>query len=197
MRFATISLSLGLMVAAPAEARPEWADPLKTMTVVTCRFLDPYYINTPCTSAGKPDSRNEWRQHLGTDFRARAEETVVSPVNGTVVVSHAEASRPAEEAYLVIRDAQTQEEHVLGHVQSSLAVGSVVKKGDPVATVRDQGLNTHFHWGFNTRSVTRAMQYRSPCLRDNRTQSCSWGWGKAPYEASRSDIVGQGWANVL
>ena len=122
---------------------------------------------------------------------------MVSPVNGTVVVAYAEASRAAEDAYLVIRDTQTREEHVLGHVQSSLGVGSVVKKGDPVATVRDQGSNTHFHWGFNTRSVVRATQYRSTCLRGNRMQSCEWGWGMAPYEASRSEIVAQGWANVL
>lgn len=197
MRFAILALCLGLSMAGAAEARPEWTDPLKSMTVVTCRFLDPYYINTPCRSDAKPDPRNEWRQHLGTDFLARAGETVVSPVNGTVVAAYADAWLPAEDAYLVIRDAQTGEEHVLGHVQSGVSVGLVVKKGDPVAKVRDQGANTHFHWGFNTRSVAKAKQHRSTCLRDNKIQSCEWGWGKAPYEASRSEIVAQGWANVL
>lgn len=197
MRLATTALCLSFVLAGPADARPEWADPLKSMTVVTCRFLDPYYINTPCTSGGSQDARNTWRQHLGTDFRARAGETVVTPVSGTVVISMAAASRPAEEAYLVIRDGQTGEEHVLGHVQSSLAVGATVTKGVAVATVRDQGGNTHLHWGFNTKGVASALQYRSTCLRDGKTQSCAWGWGKAPYEATRSQVVGQGWANVL
>jgi murein DD-endopeptidase MepM/ murein hydrolase activator NlpD len=187
-----------LVVAAttPAYGRTDWTDPVAGMTL-TCGFLDPNYIRTPCRANGTQDARDSWRQHLGADFRASAGTRVVAPVSGQVVLVNASASTPAELSYLVIRDSATREEHGLGHVTSTLRVGATVNRGDPVGTVANWGSNSHLHWGFNTGSVATAMQRSTPCLRGGVTQSCPWGWGKAPYEATEQQVRSQGWRNVL
>lgn len=185
-----------VVATGPAHARTDWTDPVAGMTL-TCGFLDPNYIRTPCRANGTQDARNSWRQHLGADFRASAGTRVVAPVSGQIVISNASASTPAEAAYLVIRDSATREEHVLGHITSTLRVGATVNRGDPVGSVANWGSNSHLHWGFNVGSVVTAMQARTPCLRDGVTQSCQWGWGKAPYEATEQQVRSQGWRNIL
>jgi murein DD-endopeptidase MepM/ murein hydrolase activator NlpD len=187
---------LALAVTAPAYGRTDWTDPVAGMTL-TCGFLDPNYIRTPCRANGTQDARNSWRQHLGADFRASAGATVVAPVTGTIVLFNASASTPADAAYLVIRDSATREEHVLGHITSNLRLGAAVNRGAPVGTVANQGANSHIHWGFNLGSVQTAMQRSTRCLRDGVTQNCQWGWGKAPYEATEQEVRSQGWRNVL
>jgi hypothetical protein len=188
--------SIGFVGTTAAHARPEWKDPVSS-THVNCGFLDPNYIRTPCTPQGSKDPRDTWRQHTGTDFRATANETVFAPVGGEIVIFEAEPWRPADEAFLVIRDSQTGEEHVLGHISSTLFKGAVIAKGVIVGKVRDQGGKTHFHWGFNVKSVARAKQKTSTCFRDGVIKPCIWGWGKAPYEATSAEVRDQGWRNVL
>jgi murein DD-endopeptidase MepM/ murein hydrolase activator NlpD len=196
MRTVFLAFAVAVTISSVAYARPEWIDPVRGMAL-SCGFLDPNYIRTPCRSSGSLDSRDSWRQHLGADFRTSVNATVVAPVTGRIVLFHAEPSWPAEEAFLVIRDAQTNEEHVIGHISSTLRSGAEVTKGNPIGTVRDQGANTHVHWGFNLGSVAAAMRYTSRCSRGGRTQDCQWGWGKAPYEASEREVRAQGWRNVL
>lgn len=196
MRAVLIALAATVVIIGPAYARPEWADPVRGMTLL-CRFLDVNYIRTPCTASGSRDLRNTWRQHLGTDFAAPAGSTVVAPVTGKIVLFDARPTRAAGEAFLVIKDAQTGEEHVIGHISSSLANGADVVKGRPIGSVKDQGRASHVHWGFNLGSVQKARQHTSRCLRDGTVQSCPWGWGKAPYEATESEVRAQGWRNVL
>jgi hypothetical protein len=191
-----VGLGVAVLLCGSAYARPGWTDPVKGMSLL-CRFLDPHYIRTPCKASGKLDDRNKWRQHLGTDFSAGKNATVLSPVKGKVVIFDAHTSKPAGEAFLVIRDTQTNEEHVIGHISSTLGVGSLVNKGDAIGKVRDQGTATHVHWGFNIGSVQKAMQKRTWCLRDKIMQDCKWGWGMAPYEAVEREVREQGWRNVL
>jgi murein DD-endopeptidase MepM/ murein hydrolase activator NlpD len=143
------------------------------------------------------DPEKTWRQHLGSDFRAPAGATVFAPVTGTIVLFDAAPGKAADLAYLVIRDAQTNEEHVIGHISSNLRLGAKVAKGKPIGQVRDQGSNTHVHWGFNLGSVERAARHVTRCKRDGRLQNCKWGWGKAPYEATEREVRAQGWRNVL
>lgn len=182
--------------AGVAFARPGWTDPVKGMTL-TCAFLDRNYIRTPCTSKGKEDHRNTWRQHLGADFRASVGATVYAPVKGKVVMVDAGASKDPALAYLVIKDSQTGEEHVLGHISSSLRRGDSVAKGAVVGYVRNQGSNTHIHWGFNLGSVEKATQRVTKCQRDGKMKNCEWGWGKAPFEATEQQVREMGWRNVL
>ena len=196
MRTVFLAFAMAVTLSSAAYARPEWVDPVTGMTL-SCGFLDPNYIRTPCRSTGSKDDRDTWRQHLGADFRAPANATVVAPVTGKIVLFHADPSVPAEDAYLVIKDEQTNEEHVIGHISSTLTVGPTVTKGSAIGAVRDQGANTHVHWGFNVKSVAAAMQHTSRCLRGGRVRDCEWGWGKAPYEASEQEVRAQGWRNVL
>lgn len=195
MKLAVCFASVLATTGTTAAARPEWADPLRRMEM-TCDFFDPNYIRTPCRPPGREDSRNTWRQHLGTDFRAAADEVVYAPVSGTIDCSRAGRNEDADLARAIIRDGATNEEHVLGHVYCTVGSGPVTK-GNPVARVRYLATGSHFHWGFNVVSVSRAIAYRSQCFRDNQTRSCEWGWGKAPYEATRSQAVSLGWRPVL
>ena len=187
---------IGLFFAGTADARPEWINPLKPMDTVTCGFFDPNYIRTPCKSSAPKDDRNEWRQHLGTDFSASTNQIVYAPVSGTIDCGNAGKSTAAATARAVIRDSTTKEYHVLGHVYCTVASGPVTK-GSPVAKVHYQATGTHLHWGFNVKSVSAATAHTSQCLRDDRTKACEWGWGKAPYEATRGEAVNLGWRPVL
>jgi murein DD-endopeptidase MepM/ murein hydrolase activator NlpD len=196
MKTVTCAILAAVLLSSPAAARPEWFNPLRRMDRMTCDFFDPNYIRTPCRPPGREDPRNEWRQHLGTDFAATVDEVVYAPVSGTIDCSSAGRNSAAENARAVLRDGATREEHVLGHVYCTVASGPVTK-GQPVAKVLYQATGTHLHWGFNVKSVSNALAYRSSCLRDGRMQQCPWGWGKAPYEASRSDAVSLGWRPVL
>lgn len=195
-----ISLAAAVAIGSTAYARPEWTDPAKGMTVL-CGFLDPNYIRTPCTSKSKQDPRDKWRRHLGTDFKAGASATVVAPVSGKIVYFDASAAKGADEAFLVIKDGKTGEEHVIGHILSGLWKGADVVKGKPIGSVRDQGSATHVHWGFNVASgksvVEAAMQKKTKCLQNNKMVDCKWGWGKAPYEATDAEVRALGWRNVL
>jgi murein DD-endopeptidase MepM/ murein hydrolase activator NlpD len=166
------------------------------MDRVACGFFDPNYIRTPCQPSGKEDLRDTWRQHLGTDFPAAVDEVVYAPISGTIDCSKAGRNAVAKNAMAVIRDGSTKEEHILGHVYCTVASGTVTK-GQPVAKVLYQSTGTHFHWGFNVKSVSAAQAYRSRCLRNGSIQQRDWGWGQAPYEATRSEAVNLGWRPVL
>jgi murein DD-endopeptidase MepM/ murein hydrolase activator NlpD len=196
MRLAVCVASVVAATSTTAVARPEWADPLRRMEM-TCDFFDPNYIRTPCRPPGREDrDRNKWRQHLGTDFRATEDQVVYAPVSGTIDCSRAGRNEGADVARAIIRDGATNEEHVLGHVYCTVESGPV-SKGRPVAKVRYLDTGTVLHWGFNVVSVSRALTHRSQCFRDNQMRSCEWGWGKAPYEATRSQAVSLGWRPVL
>jgi murein DD-endopeptidase MepM/ murein hydrolase activator NlpD len=196
MRTVLCAALIAGLTSSPAIARPEWFNPLRRMDRVACDFFDPNYIRTPCRPTGNQDPRNTWRQHLGTDFPAAVDEVVYAPVSGTIDCSKAGRNGPADNAMALIRDGSTKEEHVLGHVYCTVASGAVTK-GQPVAKVLYQSTGTHLHWGFNVKSVSAAQAYSSRCLRDGSTKQCQWGWGKAPYEATRNEAVNLGWRPVL
>lgn len=191
-----VAFAIAVVISGTAYARPEWTDPVKRMSLL-CGFLDPYYIRTPCTSKCTRDERSTWRQHLGTDFSTAVGATVLAPVKGKVVLIDAAASKDPAKAFLVIKDARTGEEHVIGHISSKLNRGDPVEKGAVIGWVRDQGRATHVHWGFNLGSVESAMKRTTKCYRDGTTKDCDWGWGKAPYEATEREVRAQGWRNVL
>lgn len=127
--------------------------------------------------------RSENRQHLGIDTLAAAGSRIASPINGEVVTNRTDAS-DVMQAYLVIR-ASNGEEHVFGHISSSLNRGDRVRTGDEIGRVRSwpgQSGRSHVHWGVNRNGVAQAM-------------SGSWGWGRAPADATREDAARRGWRN--
>ena len=196
MKRIMLSGALALSVATGAYARTDWVDPLATITV-NCGFFDPNYIRTPCTASGSLDGRESRRQHLGTDFRAGVGDTVRSPVAGRIGPSYNSGS--GDTAYITVIDSQfTNEIHILGHVKPlpGITEGLTVTKGQPVATVLYQSTGTHFHWGFNVAGWRPTPKYYSTCLRGGVTGPCEWGWGKAPYEATRDQAVARGWRPV-
>lgn len=98
-----------------------------------------------------------------------------------MVVNHTSVA-DVEEAYLVIRTASGTE-HVLGHIASNLQVGSHVKAGDGVGTIRSwpgQPGRSHVHWGVNRIGVEQAKRG-------------GWGWGRAPETATRAEAAARGW----
>lgn len=108
-----------------------------------------------------------------------------APVNGRVVTN--ETSRNVDEAYLVIQDSSTHEEHVLGHISSNLRPGADVVRGKPVGSVRLWPGNTHLHWGVNRGSIA-AVSTSSP--------EGLWGWGRAPVKATEAQAKARGWVNL-
>jgi murein DD-endopeptidase MepM/ murein hydrolase activator NlpD len=183
VKFILLSMITASCLSTSAYARPEWADPLTSM-IMTCDFMSPYYNTKTCKPNGPPEAASNLREHLGTDFRAAADTKVVSPVSGVIVMSRASAGTDPFAAYIVIKDSLTNEEHVLGHVVSSLAVNTRVTRGQQVAIVANQGDNSHLHWGFNVTGVAPAL-------------SATWGWGRAPYRTTRDQAVAKGWRPVL
>ncbi|MEA3061242.1 MAG: Peptidase family [Sphingomonadales bacterium] len=197
MKMVLCTAVIAAFTSSPAIARPEWFNPLQQMDHVTCGFFDPNYIRTPCEPPGNQDTnKDKWRQHLGTDFRAGVNDTVYAPVSGTINCSEDGRTKTADQAVAIIRDGVTKEEHILGHVSCTVASGPVTR-GQPVAKVLYEATGTHFHWGFNVKSVSSARAYTSRCLRKGIVQQCAWGWGEAPYEATRSEAVNLGWRPVL
>ena len=122
-------------------------------------------------------------QHLGLDIDAPIGATVVSPVTGTVIVNRT-GRDDINNAYLIIRDSATGQEHVLGHIASDLADESTIECGEPVDTIRDWPSdpgNEHLHWGINQGSILGTFVRNV------------WGFGQGPYTASVADAAGRGW----
>ena len=167
--------------AAVAAMTPQtgWEWPL-TRIRVGCVYFDPVY----------PVSQD--RQHLGIDLPADSGTRVYSPVAGRIITNNAANSVSAEQAYIVIRETRTGYEHVLGHVRSTLNANRTVAHGDPVATVANQGSNSHLHWGVNGSSVSAATGVSSR----SAWGSGNWGWGKAPRTATMSQASNRGWINI-
>lgn len=154
-----------------------WGYPLSTVKI-SCIYFDPNY----------PYSQD--RQHLGMDLPSYAGTRVNSPVAGRIVKN--ETYKPADQAFLVIRETATGYEHVLGHIVSSDAVGRTVKRGDRVGSILDQGGNSHVHWGINQSSVAAAMGVSNK----KGWGAGNWGWGKAPRPAKQQEAANRGWLNV-
>gem|GEM_PF-3327436 len=168
-RAALVGLACLQLASTSAMAQSERAALQAGRTQITAGFFDPAY------------AQSENRQHLGIDFAAGAESDVFAPVDGDIVVNRTYAS-DVMQAYLVIRTTQGNE-HVLGHISSSLAVGTHVIVGERVGAVRawpNQPRRSHVHWGVNRTGVTRAI-------------GDDWGWGRAPASATRLDAANRGW----
>lgn len=141
----------------------------------------PRPISSGYFDANYPPSQN--RQHLGTDFTAPVGTPVYSPVDG-IVVTNGTGAANVMEAYLVIR-ASNGNEHVLGHIASTLRAGSAVRVGQQVGTVRGwpgEPGRSHVHWGINRLGIAQAM-------------TGGWGWGRAPVSATRSEAQARGWVD--
>lgn len=137
-------------------------------------FFDPGYLSS------------EDRQHLGVDLPADGGTAVVSPVAGEVVVNNT-GTFDNMKAYLVIREAGTGVEHVLGHIVSTLEPGAKVGRGDKVGIVRPWGSRSHVHWGANSRGIQRSM---------GKAPEGEWGWGRAPAVVTREAALARGWIDL-
>lgn len=136
-------------------------------------FFDPAYPR----SESDPALR---RQHLGVDMPTPAGTVVRSPVAGVVVASETRSSDIMQK-YLIVRMADGTE-HVFGHLNSKLAKGASVVAGDPIGTIADWGSNSHLHWGIHRGSTLAVM-------------SSTWGWGRAPLNATEAEARAKGWTN--
>jgi murein DD-endopeptidase MepM/ murein hydrolase activator NlpD len=135
--------------------------------------------------AAYPAAWSPAAQHLGVDLAAPAGTFVVSPVTGTVLTNRTGVTDTFQK-HLVIRDASTGFEHVLGHINSTLAPGTSVHVGMPVGIVVSAGTGPHVHWGVNTRGVQAAVDGRA-----------GWGWGRAPVTSTREQAIERGWIDPL
>lgn len=136
---------------------------------VSSGYFDPNY----------PPTEN--RQHLGVDFLAPTGTDVFAPAGGKIVANRT-SDPDVMQAYLVIHG-DDGNEHVLGHIASSLAVGRSVRAGEKVGTIRawpGQPGRSHVHWGINRKGIMQAM-------------SPDWGWGRAPVTATKAQAQTRGW----
>ena len=169
--------------------------PAKGARVVPCDQVEPVVVKKMPTMQGSQIIRpfngrmsagyfdpayatEESRQHLGIDIAGEAGSSVKAPISGTVKLNKTDAG-DVMQAYLVIRG-DNGDEHVLGHITSTLSEGSAVKAGEDVGRIRTWPGNSHVHWGINRKSVAGAMTGK-------------WGWGRAPVSATRSEASALGW----
>ena len=144
------------------------------------------------------------RQHLGSDLTAVTTDRVLSPADGFVIFNNSQGKKVTQgTAYLVIKDAKSGWEHVIGHVNSTrpaCSLTSFAKKTCSEATRVYKGqseigypmpkneFGVHVHWGVNTKSVSSAMGFFS---------GQEWGWGRAPAAAELKKACSLGWVDPM
>ncbi len=126
-----------------------------------------------------PGAWNPPAQHLGSDLPAPEGTQVVSPVAGTILLNRT-GRADAFEKYLIVRSATGDQEHVFGHINSSLSEGDEVEIGTPLGTIVSAGTGSHVHWGINTAGVLESL-------------GSGWGWGRAPLSATVEQAADRGW----
>ena len=154
--------------------------------MVSAGIFDESYLKDPRTwgEDGKP------RQHLGVDIPADHGSDVVSPVRGEVIFNNTSVES-AFKAYIVIKDSETGDEHVLGHIKSNLQVGVIVEPNDIVGTIQTAGTGAHLHWGLNV-SEGGVEGAKGP-----HPKGGDWGWGRAPEHATKTEANERGWRDPL
>jgi len=166
--------------------RQPWTSPTGTKLSINYGFFDSRY----------PDSviRN---QHAGLDIRAGAGDAVYAPVTGWIVTNETR-DQAVGNSRIVLRDHRTGEEHVLGHISSTLAVCAripcrLIAQGERVGRVREWLVrrpngtyrdNAHLHWGVHRTSVAAG------------STGSGWNWGQAPLGATRSQALTKGWVDM-
>jgi murein DD-endopeptidase MepM/ murein hydrolase activator NlpD len=115
-----------------------------------------WYSHDYCNQACYPQSHNI---HTGLDFFADAGSTVYATVSGEIVDLYGEDGEPN----VVIKVTVDGEVYyvVHGHVKMSetIEIGQVVKAGDPIGTVEDQGSNSHVHLGIRQKTDGQDRAY--------------------------------------
>ena len=147
---------------------PKWVLPVGRRRL-TAGFFDSNYNVAPP------------RQHLGCDFSVPSGQPVNSPIDAIVVTNKTDHPDVVQ-AYLVLKSLDGSE-HVLGHINSSLAVGSRVKAGAKVGSNRAWPGNSLLHWGVNNLGIHQAM-------------TGDWGWGRAPAAAQINEAPARGWVKI-
>lgn len=127
-------------------------------------FADPHYPSV----FGSEHTGVDWMAPIGSQVMAMCDGIVKGNYTGREVVN----------AFLIIEHVCPGPINIFGyygHIQSSLAVGSQVKSGDVVGTVRSYGSNNHhLHFG-----IHRALLLE--------------GWGRAKLGVNRSMLIANGW----
>ncbi|WP_299829291.1 M23 family metallopeptidase [uncultured Roseobacter sp.] len=133
-------------------------------------FFDESYPDDPAAKSPA--------QHLGVDIPVPSGSAVLSPVSGVLISNQTDPDDPWN-SRVVIR-AENGDEHVLGHINSSIKAQTSIDIGDPVGTILTAGSGPHLHWGVNTIGVQGAM-------------GGGWGWGRAPVTTTLSEANKKGW----
>lgn len=127
-------------------------------------FLDQRYV------------KEEGRQHVGIDLPAPAGTPVYATAPGRVVSNNTK-SAPAQESRLILQQEGTRTQSVYGHVYSTTTPQTRVKPGQYIGEIKDQGRNSHLHYGENQNGIPMR------------------GWGRQPAATTPAQIGKQGWAD--
>jgi len=140
---------------------------------------------------------DQWRQHLGTDFRAAANTPVVSISSGIAVYCNTYLDDPFNSAVIVQMSNGVQV--VYGHIISNLVMNTTTGNRNCGTVLENQSLGKvqaanknsstyvpHIHMGLNTKGQA-LPEYVGGVL---------WGWGRAPYSTTRTDAENRGWVDI-
>lgn len=139
---------------------------------IAAGFLDPVY-------AGR-----HGKQLVGVELDAPVGATVRAPISGTVSHNRTGQDFPAGQKWLALRNPKTGHEHVFGHLHSQLEEGRKVEAGQTLGQVTDGLEGKRLHWGINRFGIRQAVDVES-----------GWGWGYAPDDTDREEIMARGWTD--
>lgn len=155
-------------------------------------FFDVNYNNGVTRYVNGAD---QWRQHLGTDFKAAPNTNVVSISAGTAIYCSTTLNDPFNSAVIVQQPDGVQV--VYGHIYSNLtkntATGNCgsVEQNQSLGYVQPTNSSSasyvpHVHMGYNTKSLAL------PVILGN----FEWGWGRAPFSTTHAEAENRGWVDI-
>jgi murein DD-endopeptidase MepM/ murein hydrolase activator NlpD len=116
--------------------------PTPTLTVQQCsnaKFIIPHdgMMGWPYMDDNQDVKNKDGTIHRGIDIFGKAGSIVYAPYAGKVI---------AEAPIFRIRHSDLGVDTYYGHVINIVPKGTSVKRGDPIGTLQDQGVNTHIHF---------------------------------------------------
>jgi murein DD-endopeptidase MepM/ murein hydrolase activator NlpD len=148
----------------------------------------------PVPDAGFLDRIYAWeedRQHVGADFYANSSfsQTIYAIAPGEVMWIARDTAKDYNSSAIIILSTigKVKRMIVYGHTygDSKLKVGSMVKAGDVVGSLRKWG-SLHFHLGLNSQIRISSMM-----------PSSSFGWGRVPVSTSATRVAELGWIDPI
>jgi murein DD-endopeptidase MepM/ murein hydrolase activator NlpD len=124
--------------------------------------------------------QDQHKRHLGSDLKAAGGSQVYAPVDGKVVWIRQDPD--PYKAVVIVEQAGSKTQYVLGHIESGLKLGDPVTRGQSVGKIMEWGSRSHLHFGKNVDG--KAIPKDSV-----------WGWGRAPENATPEELRQHGWVD--